>query len=86
MTWFALLTPIALSAVGGWLLAGMKVNPVHAGLALAVVSVLLTFVLLRMRYTLFEIGPFMLLPQMASFVLALFAIITVMRWVSNSRT
>ncbi|MBA4763060.1 hypothetical protein [Sphingomonas sp.] len=71
MVLFALITPVALSFVGAWVLARYRISAIAIALLVAVAAVAATFGLLRLRYSLFEIGPFMLLPQAASFLFAI---------------
>lgn len=70
MVVFVILMPIAVTCVLSFLFARYIRHKTVAALIFALVAVAITFALLRSRYTLFEIGPFMLLPQALGFVLA----------------
>lgn len=79
MVLFALFMPVVLSFIGAWLLARCRISAIVIALLVAVVAVIATFGLLRLQYSLFEIGPFMLLPQVASFLFAVATCFAVVR-------
>lgn len=81
MVWFTFIAPLVLATLSARLLARIQVNPFLLSAAIAGLAELLTFGLLRTKYTLFEIGPFMIVSQTVSFVIALLAAMAVLhKW------
>ena len=70
MTLFSLIAPIIISAFISWIGIPRVQRRVFSSAIIALVASLTAYGLLRVKYTLFELGPFMLLPQILGFIMA----------------
>lgn len=71
MNWFIFLASACVSAMLSFLCLRLRLPIAVAGLVSPIAAVALIFMGLRLKYTLFELGPFIIVPFVGAFLLAL---------------